>query len=150
MSTAAKIEYVKWIADRDPFLFEIIRKAHELKTGQQLSGIFDFVSNIDWKGLATTAVETVKNVAPSLVQYKAQMAALKTNLQRAETGLPPIDYSQYTPVVKVEAQVTPEMEEAATRIAMRSVEQGASSLKTPLLFMALAVGAFMLTRRRGR
>lgn len=121
MSTQSEIAFAKWLQVNDPFLFSVVVKAAELKKAR--SNSLGFIGSINWAAIAKTAVDTVKNVAPAVVQYKAQSQALKTNLRRAEQGQPPINFNDYAPTVKIEPQMTPEIEAAINRIASQSIQK---------------------------
>lgn len=120
MSLQSKVAFAKWLQANDPFLFRVVVKAAEIKQRQQ-NGL-GFLG-LDWGAIAKTAVDTVKNVAPAVVQYKAQSAALKANIRRAETGQPPINFAEYAPVVRVAPEMTPETEAAINRIAEQSIKK---------------------------
>lgn len=57
-----------------------------------------------WKSLT----KSISEAAPQFIQAKAQYDLMKTNLRRAEQGLPPIDSASIAPTVKVQAQTSPE------------------------------------------
>lgn len=143
MSNQAKIAFAQWVQKNDPFLFQVAVKRAEMLKGQGVGFL-----GIDWSSIATSVVDTVKSVAPSLVQYKAQSALLKTQLKRAENGLPPLQTAEYAPTVKIAAEITPETEAAATRIAAQSISQGMGNFGKILPFAAIGLVGFMLLRKR--
>lgn len=140
----AKKQFIKWFKQREPFLFNVAKHRFKLRrpglhgNDMEMAGISEIFTGI---------VDTVKNVAPSLIQLSSQKKILDMQIKRAEQGLPPLDASQYSPTIKVEAAISPESEEAAKRIALETTRQGASELK-PLFFGALILGAMLLLRKK--
>ena len=53
--------------------------------------------------------DSIKKIAPALIQYKTQKNILKVQLQRAKQGLPPLDTSALAPTIRVQPELTPEM-----------------------------------------
>lgn len=150
MSTQAKIAFAKWLQENDPFLFEIAKKKAQLQKAGTIDGL-GFLTNINWGDLAKSAVDTVKNIAPSLVQYKAQSKLLKTQLKRAEQGLPPLNAEQYAPTVKIAPEITPETEAAAARIATESMKGAFGGMGNLLPMVAIGGAAiYFLTRPKSR
>lgn len=139
MATRAQKEFVRWVQQNDPFLFEVAKK--RLAMRQDMGAI-------DWGGIFKGVADTVKNVAPTLVQYQSQKKVLDMQMKRAEQGLPPADVQNYSPVVRVAAEMTPETEAAATRVAQQSVKTGVSELMP--LFLLGGLGAFFLLNKKRR
>ena len=139
----AKKQFIKWFKRREPFLFNVAKHRFNLRNpglngNMEMAGISEIFTGI---------VDTVKNVAPSLIQLSSQKKILDMQIKRAEQGLPPLDAAQYSPTIKVEAAISPESEEAAKRIAIETSKQGISELK-PIFFGALLLGALMLLRKK--
>lgn len=150
MAKPSEIAFAKWLQRNDPFLFDIAKKRVEIQKSGTINGL-GFLTDINWGDLAKSAVETVKNIAPSLVQYKAQSKLLKTQLKRAETGLPPLNAAEYAPVLKVEPSLSPETEAAAARIATQSVNSAFSNFGQMLPMLAIGGAAiYFMTRPKGR
>lgn len=149
MSTQAKIAFAKWLQENDPFLFEIAKKKAQLQKAGTIDGL-GFLTNINWGDLAKSAVDTVKNIAPSLVQYKAQSKVLKTQLKLAEQGLPLLKAEQYDPYAPT-VKVTPETEAAAARIATESMKGAFGGMGNLLPMVAIGGAAiYFLTRPKSR
>ena len=147
MAKQSEILFAKWVAENDPFLFEIAKKRLALKKSA-VAGM-GFLDTIDWGSLASSVVSTVKDIAPQLVQYKAQSKILGVQLERAKQGLPPIEAANYAPTVKVAADITPEMEAAATRIAQQSIGTGIASFGQYIPMLAIGGAAlYLITRKR--
>lgn len=147
MTQASNIAFAQWVKTNDPFLFEVAKKRFELKkTG--MNGLGLSLSDFNIGDFAKSLMSTVKEVAPGLVQYKTQTKILKTQLKRAEKGLPPLQTSEYAPTLNVSAEITPEMEAAALRVAQSSVGSGLNTI-LPYAAVAALVG-FMLINRGGR
>jgi hypothetical protein len=66
------------------------------------------LENDELGGLWDDIVATVKNVAPTLVQTKAQLDIYKAQMKRAERGLPPLKTEEIAPTVRVQTEVGPE------------------------------------------
>lgn len=128
----AKRQFVEWVKNNDPFLFEVAKARYDLEQGDNLNGIADFF---------TTLTDTVKNVAPSLINLQSQKKILDIQLKRANQGLPPLDTAQYSPVIRVAPEITPETQRAAQQIAQQTVATGAQKLMLP---MALLGGGILL------
>lgn len=109
----AQIQFAKWLQKNEPFLFNVAVKVAEKQQGQGLG----FIANIDWGAIGKAAMTTVKEIAPAAIQLQAQKKALDANLKRAQQGQPPIDFNQYTPAIKVAAEITPDSEAAINRTA---------------------------------
>lgn len=143
MNTAAKKQFIKWVKDNDPFLFEIAKKRYQIEQGQNLNGLMDTVT-----GIFNSVADTVKNVAPSIIQFKSQKKILDLQLERAKQGLPPIDAAAYTPTVKVAAEITPENEAAAKRIAVETAKTAAQGMQKYMLMGIAGVLVYVLARGR--
>ena len=142
----AKIALAKWIEKRDPFLFETLVKRYQMQ--QQMNGLGFSFSDFNFADFASNITDAVKSVAPALVQYKAQSKILKAQLERAKQGQPPLDAAAYTPTVKVAAEVTPEMEAAATRVAQKSIQSGFGEMQKLLPIVGIGLAAVLLLKKR--
>jgi hypothetical protein len=149
MSQQSNIQFAKWLKVNDPFLFEVAVRAAELQKEKAaaMNGLFDFVSDVDWGELGKSVVDTVQKVAPTVVQYKAQAAALKTNIARANQGLPPIDMNQYNPTVKIAAEITPENEAAIQRLAEQAMNSTGNKIKEMLPYVLGGFGLFIAAKK---
>lgn len=86
-----------------------------------------------------SAIDSLTQLATGALVYKGQKAAIEANLKRAEQGLPPIDYTDYTsPVIRTEVGVSPE-------IIARVKDTG-----NWVLWGALGIGAVLLVTTLAR
>lgn len=97
---AARIAFVDWLKTEQPDVYAEV--ADMIGSGQL--GADDTTA-----APAPTLWDKITNAVTSLASIKLQSDILKTNLERAQTGLPPIDAATYAPVVKTQVAVTPEM-----------------------------------------
>lgn len=139
----AQKQFVMWVKDNDPFLFAIAQKRMRIANGENLGGFLDAAT-----GIFENVVDTVKNVAPSLIQYRSQKKILDLQLERARQNLPPLDAAAYTPTVKVQAELTPENERAAQRIAINTAKEGIQGMQKYFFLGAAGVLAYVLLRGR--
>lgn len=140
--SAAKKQFLHWLRENDPYLYNVARYKHANE-----GGLGTVVNPQGTSSFFSSVVDTVKKLGTSVLQYKSQKKILDLQLKRAEQNLPPIDASMYTPTVKVEAAVTPEMEQQARRVGIDLVKQGAQEFK-PIFFGALILGGFFLLKGR--
>lgn len=141
----SKAEFVQWVKQNDPFLYQIAIERYKLKNAGQGLGF-------DWGsigGVFNQLVTTVKEVAPSVVNMQAQKKILDLQIKRAEQGLEPLNVDQYTPAVRVEPVITPETQQAAKNIATETIKQGIGEIKLPLLLLGGGILAAFLMRGRG-
>lgn len=135
-------QHIEWFRKNEPFLFRVAQHIHAMNTQQV---------GFDWGGLFTSIATTVKDVAPAVAQVYTQKKVIDAQLARAKAGLPPLETSQISPTVKVEAALSPESEVAAKQIAIDATRQGVldfTSQMKPIFFGALALGALLLLRRK--
>lgn len=134
--------HIEWFRKNEPFLFRVAQHIHAMNTRQV---------GFDWGGLFTSIATTVKDVAPAVAQVYTQKKVIDAQLARAKAGLPPLETTQISPTVKVEAALSPESEAAAKQIAIDATRQGVLDFTTqmkPLFFGALALGALLLLKRK--
>lgn len=139
MATLAQKQFEKWVSNNDPFLYEIALKKYELENKELAGGVGDFFSSL---------VDTVKKVAPTIITYKGQKKILDVQIQRAKNGLPPLQADQYTPTVKVQAELTPENERAAQRIAINTAKEGVKDMQKYFFGGLLLLGFVFYNKRR--
>jgi hypothetical protein len=139
----SKRQFALWLKKHDPFLYRVAEKKYRLKQSGQLSGVADLFN----KDFFSTIADTVKTVAPSIFQIQSQKKILDVQLKRAEQGLPPLQAADYAPTIKVAAEITPEMEAAAGRIATQSVREAMPNMER-WFFVAMGVGAYLMLKKR--
>jgi len=146
MSTTAEIAFAKWLQANDPYLFNVaVAVAKKQKSGN----LGSFLTSIDWGSIGKAAVTTVKEIAPAVVQLQAQKKALDVNLKRAESGQAPINFNDYTPTIKVAADITPDAEAAINRSADTVINNVSARITKMLPFIAVGgVALFFLLRKR--
>lgn len=123
----AKRAVIAWVRKNDPNVYALAVKRHGLQNGHKniyglsaieedtiasLSGIGDFF---------TTLSDTVVKVLPKVIDARTTDKVLKAQLKRGEMGLPPLDVSEYAPVLKISPEFNPQTEAAYTRIATQSI-----------------------------
>lgn len=131
---------MEWLQKNDPFIFEVVKKRADLDSGTGLGAL-------DWGSLFTSAVDTIKNLAPAVISAQGQKKLLDVQIERAKQNLPPLDTSNYMPTVKIAADITPENEEAALRVAQQTINTQVQGMK-PYFFGGLALAAFLFFRKR--
>ncbi len=125
-----RAKFLAWVKSKHPKIYRIAL----LKAGarnQRLSGLG--VEETSWW---STMVTSIKEAIPAALQYKQQKDLMNMQLARAQAGLPPANVADYTPVLKIETELAP-----TTRAAF--IDQ----LGKPVIFGALALGAFLLLRK---
>lgn len=135
-------QHIEWFRKNEPFLFRVAQHIHAMNTRQV---------GFDWGGLFNSIATTVKDVAPAVAQVYTQKKVIDAQLARAKAGLPPLETTQISPTVKVEAALSPESEAAAKQIAIDATRQGVldfTSQMKPIFFGALALGALLLLKRK--
>lgn len=136
-------EFIAWLKARDPFLYAVAARAEQLKNEKpNLSGLAGF----DFASFVKTATDTIKDVAPKLMEYKAQLKVLRTNVSRAERDLPPLDVASYTSVLPQynPNNPTPEQQRLIDSMAMQSVQKtdGSDSM-LPIILLGAGAYYFM-------
>lgn len=115
----ARRNFMKWFHRYNPRVARAVQA--RLRT-KGLNGLHGWLDDI---------ISTVKEVAPSLVQAKSQRDILKTQMKRAEQGLPPLKTESIAPTVKVQADITPEAKQEIMVTAKETMNK---------VFMPLALG----------
>ena len=129
-----KQRFVQWMKKNEPRLYAIAKQ----KAGNPPAGL----GQDDSPGWFERFTNTVTQLAPSYLQYKAQKEVLDLQLQRAQQGLAPLDTSEIAPSVQVS------LDPSQTRQALA---QGAARvgdvLSSPWVLGAAAVGVFLILRK---
>lgn len=136
------VQLIRWLKENDPFLLEVAKQRHAIKENS-LNGPFDafgsFINNV---------VNTVKEVAPALINLKGQKKILDIQLKRAEQNLPPIKAENYTPTIRVAPTITPETREAAKQIAYDTAKNAGQQMMLPAILIGGGLIYFATNRRR--
>lgn len=152
-NTLAQRQFLVWLKNNDPFLYRTAIKAAEIRAGKTnpLDGL-----GFDWGSIASSVGTTFNNVAksigdlaPTYLQYKQQKDVIKMQLKRAEQGLPPANVEDYSPVVRIAPQITPETEAAISRVATQSVKQAGNKMIYPIIGVGV-LALILLVKKRGR
>ncbi len=146
MSAQAKQASIEWFKKNEPFIYKVAMKRIALENNQ-LSGWADIGASVG--KVFSSLTETVSNIAPTYLQYQQQKKVMDMQMERAIQGLPPANVEDYTPAVKIEANVTPETEQAITRVAQQTIETGAQKMM-PVILAGGGLLAFLLLRKKGR
>lgn len=83
-------------------------------------------------------LDFAKDAIPAYLAYDAQKDIMDMNIERAKTGLPPIDPGLTAPQVRVVHQLPPEVQ-----TSLQNFKMGGINI---LLWGALAVGGFFVVR----
>lgn len=155
----ARAQFLTWLKQTNPVVFrEGLKVAERAKahfvaqtgnpaalSGVGLSSLGDGTTVAESKSWWQSLAEGITQAGTAYLAYKGQKASIDMNLQRAQQGLPPIDYSRYNaPTVRTQVDVSPE-------ILARLREGGTNTL---LLVGGIAAAALILPKllgsRRGR
>lgn len=151
--TIAQRQVAKWIRHNDGAVFNLAVKRHALKKGKKaifgLSGVEeDSITELSgFSDFFTTLTQTVKEVIPTVVQYRTSNKILEAQLKRGEQGLPPLNVQDYSPVLRVSPTFDPQSEAALTRVATQTA---GSTIQRFALPIALGAGALFLLLRKKR
>jgi len=132
--------FVTWLEKRDPFLHKASRRVAVMRK-QNLNGM----GAIDWGGLFTSAVDTIKTALPTYLQTKQQKQIMDVQINRAKQGLPPLDAAQYVAPIRIEPTINADTEAGINRVATQTVSSGVQKLIIPI---GLGLLAWMLLRKR--
>jgi hypothetical protein len=120
----AKAQFLTWLKQTHPAVFRHALEVAETAKASfaEQSGNGAALSGLGWTmGANGTVVAEPKTWWQSLAEgitqagtaylaYKGQKANIELNMQRAQQGLPPIDYSRYNaPTVRTQVDVSPEI-----------------------------------------
>ena len=140
MSKQSKQEFINWMRQNQPFIFEIaLERANLLDQG--LGNISENVT-----GFFNNLVDTVKNVAPQYINFRQQKKLLDIQINRAKNNLPPLDADKFTPAIKIAPVITQETAEQAKEIARKSISDNSNKLL--LLGGGVLALVFLMRRRR--
>ena len=125
-----RAKFLAWVKNKYPKIYRMAL----LKAGQKRRGLSGLGQETEswWSSIVTG----IKEAIPAALQYKQQKDLMSMQLARAQAGLPPANVADYTPVLKIETDLAP-----ATRTAF--IDQ----LGKPVIFGALALGAFLLLKK---
>lgn len=143
-------QFAKWLKKRDPFMYRLAIKRHQLSSGKKIrqKGLSGYDVDEGMSGVWDSIADTIKQIAPTIAQYPYQKKMLNLQLKRAEQGLPPIDTAQYAPAIKIAPQITPESEAAITRMAKDTLGAGLKKFIVPLVLVG--GGLFLYLRKKRR
>lgn len=136
--TRARLQFLTWLRKTSPAMYsDVVSKANQSTLGatEENGGGTSW-----WQKLATG----VMAVGTTYLSLKNQRDALKMNLQRVESGLPPVDTSNLTqpPVIKTQIDLPPEIITRVTESAGQNVN------KMLLVGGGIALIALMMMRNQ--
>lgn len=137
-SVKAKQDFLNWARRKHPMVVLTSLEVEKRRSG----GVGA------WTDVITSMFSTVKEVAPDLLKIDAQRRIFNAQLKRAEQGLPPLDVEQYSPTVKVSADITPEMTSAAKEVGFDIVSKSIDKYKTGFLIAGAVLIGLMVFRGR--
>ncbi len=138
--TQAQQKVIAWFKTNDPFLYEVARKRYELESGNTMAGVGDFFSSL---------ADTVKNVGSSILQYQSQKDLVELQIERAKNNLPPLDSATYIPSVQTNnGELSVANTNAASSLALKSVQEEAAKMKQYFLIAGAAAVAYAVMRGR--
>jgi len=126
--------FLQWTKKKFPKLYQRALLDVQSKKGlgeSDSNGFTDFFGNI---------FSSLKDLAPSVLQFKQQKSLMKMQLERAKQGLPPANVADYTPTFKAQVDLAP-----STR---RAVITGATDMMKPILIGGAALAAFLILRKK--
>lgn len=139
MAVNSKSMFISWLKDHDPGLYKLAIYRAKLQQGEGLGA---------WTDIFSSIVNTVKEVAPSVVNMQAQKRILDLQIERARAGQPPADVADYTPAIKISPEISAESEESLKRIAVETVRQGVGDMKNVFFIGGGLLLAFFLINRK--
>lgn len=127
----ARIQFAKWLKVNHPVIFSQAVKA---AAASQFAGLGETTSF--WSKFTTAAA----GLGTTYLALKNQRDAMKINLERAQTGLPPIDVAASAPTVRTQVDLSPEL-------TNRLVSTAGEGINKTLLLVGAGVAAFILARK---
>lgn len=122
MKTRNQQRFIAWTKKTFPKLYHAALL--DIKSKKGLGGIGDFFGDL---------IGSLKDLAPSYLQFKQQKDLMKMQLKRAQQGLPPADVKDYAPVIKTQIDLAP-----ATRTAV------IGGMKDMIMPIAIGGGVLLL------
>lgn len=138
-SPLAAKQTMQWFQRNEPFIYRVAMKRYKM----QNRGL----SDIDWRGVVSSFTSTVKELAPAYIQARQQKKIMDVQLDRAAKGLPPMEVEHYTPAIKIAPEITPQTEQAITRVASETIKSSANKLLIPA---AIGLGLVLVMMQRKR
>lgn len=151
MSAKSQAQFIEWVKQNQPNIYNVAVKMHALKNGEMaIHGIVEYepLGAIALGSFFSTIADAVGKLAPSLIAAKSQRDIVKVQLERAKQGLPPMNTSDFAPVVKVQTDITSGNEDALTRIATQTAD---NTLQKYGIYIAGGLVALLFfMRKKGR
>jgi hypothetical protein len=136
MSAQSQVEFAQWLKNNHPALFERAISIASNSTNA-LNGLGAENGESFWSKFTTAAL----GLGTTYLALKNQRDAMKLNLERAKTGLPPIDMATSAPVVRTQIDMSPEL-------TSRLVSNVGGALQTPLILAGVALVALLFFMRK--
>jgi len=131
----ARLQFATWLKKTNPGLYQAAVERANAST---------FGAAEETEGESSWWQKLVGGIAAAGTTYltlKNQRDAMKINLERAQTGLPPIDAGTSAPVIKTQIDLPPDVVNKITQSA-------GTNINKMLMFGAAAIGAVMLFMNR--
>lgn len=144
--------FIDWLKVNDPFLYAVAMRASQLKSSSKSElGFFD-LSSINFTDLLKSAGTVIKDVAPKVVELRAQTKILDANLKRASQGLAPLEQGYVSTVPAYNPNnPTPDQQRLIDQLAKQSLRSPASTQSSLISFLpwvALGLGGFYFISKR--
>jgi len=107
MLTENQKEFVEWMQENAPNTYGLA--VLEATDATQLNGLNADQQSTQSKGWFENFTDSIKKIAPALMQFKTQKKIMRTQLRRAERGLPPLDTSALAPTLRIQPELPPEV-----------------------------------------
>lgn len=130
---------INWVKQNDPYLYQVALA----KTKAEAQNLGETAPS----GFMANLLDNIQKAGTALLQYKGQKKILDLQVERARQGLPPINAADYAPTIKTQIALDPETMQQAQATGIQMAKDGINSLK-PIFFGALALGAFLMLKRR--
>lgn len=144
--------FIDWLKTNDPFLYAVAMRASQLKSASKSElGFFD-LSSVNFTDLLKSASTVIKDVAPKVVELRAQTKILDANLKRASQGLAPLEQGYVSTVPAYNPNnPTQEQQRLIDQLARQSLRSPAATKSNFLNFLpwiALGVGGVYFISKR--
>ena len=130
----ARLQFADWLKTNHPVIFQRALAIAE-KNKATLEGLGEEAKPSFWQRFS----EAAAGLGVTYLTLKNQRDAMRINLQRAQSGLPPIDVATSAPVIRTQVDLSPEL-------TSRLVSTAGEGINKTLLLVAAGVAAFFIFR----
>ena len=131
----ARLQFADWLKTNHPDIFQRALAIAEKNTAT-LEGLGEEAKLSFWQRFS----EAAAGLGVTYLTLKNQRDAMKINLQRAQSGLPPIDVATSAPVIKTQVDLSPEL-------TSRLVSTAGEGINKTLLLAAAGLAAFLIFKK---